>query len=246
MRYVMWIAGLLISSQVMALSINTMVLISGKDPKGDFFILKNDSDDPVFVKTEMSVLTVRDNVSSEQAYTRENLGQWAVTTDPSLFILDPGESRQVVVKAMSASDNRLHDEVYGIAFVPQATAPERQKKEQINIQVGFKAYYLVPATNSWMDYDIKYEHQSGKLTLTNRGNTLLLAELDQCKKELAVDVEKPCSTSFLAIAGKVKEYTVPEWLRQRQMVFRVVNHNKQVSNMVTLTPEQPYNKGGTS
>lgn len=246
MRHVMWIAGLLMSSQVMALSINTMVLISGKDPKGDFFVLKNDSDTPVFVKTEMSVLTVRDNVSSEQAYTRENLGQWAVTTDPSLFILDPGESRQVAVKAMSAPGNRLHDEVYGIAFIPQVTAPERQQKEQINIQVGFKAYYLVPAASSQMDYDIQYEHQSGKLTLTNRGNTLLLAELDQCKKDQPVDMAKPCSTSFLAIAGKVKEYRVPEWLRQRDMVFRVVNHNKQMSKTVTLTPAQPDSKGGAS
>lgn len=89
-----------------------------------------------------------------------------------------------------------------------------------------------------MDYRVRYNPQNGELTLTNLGNTLLQAQLNQCRAGVKKDPEKPCSTMFLVIAGKERTFTVPEWLRGEKMPLEVMNHSKRYRQPVTLTAQQ--------
>lgn len=230
MKHFLMAIGLLCCSPAMALSVDSMIKVSGQDPKGDYISVKNDSDQPIFVKTELSELLAN---NEERIFSRDNLMGWTVTLDPSLFILDPGETRAVRLTPLTAPESRLRDEVYGVAFIPQASMTQQASNEQLNIQVGFKSYYIVPAKESKMDYDLNYDRKSGELTLVNRGNTLLLAELDQCTKDHQASPDKPCSTTFLAIVGRTKKYIVPAWLRKEKMNFTVLNHDKTLRDAVT-------------
>ena len=218
------LAGWAITAQ--ALSIDSMVLISGQHPDGDAFTLTNNSQEPVFVRTELARLDIRNNQSYETPLNRDNLAQWTMTLDPALFILDPGESRRVNLRPLTETASRLHDEVYAISFVPQAHKTDISDADTMNLQVGFRAFYVVPAGRAEMKYQLDYDRRSGQLTLDNSGNTALFAVLDQCGNGVRNEPEKPCSMSFMAVAGRVKEFAVPEWLRGNKMVFEVQNHDK--------------------
>ncbi len=209
-----------------ALSIDTMVLVSGQNPDGDAFTLTNNTQEPVFIRTELARLDIRNNQSHETPLNRDNLAQWTMTLDPALFILDPGESRKVNLRPLTEAASRLHDDVYAVSFVPQAQKTGMSDVDSMNLQVGFRAFYIVPAGRSEMKYQLDYDRRSGQLTLDNRGNTALFAVLDQCGNGVREQPEQPCSMTFLALAGRVKQFEVPEWLRGPKMEFEVQNHDK--------------------
>lgn len=209
-----------------ALSIDTMILISGQNNDGDAFTLTNNTQEPVFIRTELARIDIRDNQSHETPLNRDNLAQWTMTLDPALFILDPGESRKVNLRPLTEAASRFHDEVYAISFIPQAQKTGMSDADTMNMQVGFRAFYVVPAGRAEMKYQLDYDRNSGKLTLDNRGNTAIFAVLDQCGNGVRELPNQPCTNIFMALAGRVKEFEVPEWLRGPKMVFEVQNHDK--------------------
>ncbi|WP_421215149.1 hypothetical protein [Aeromonas jandaei] len=209
-----------------ALSIDSMVRVSGQDRDGDAFTLSNNTQEPVFIRTELARIDIRNNESHETPLNRDNLAQWTVTLDPALFILDPGESRKVNLRPLTEAASRLHDEVYAVSFVPQAQKTGMGDADSMNLQVGFRVFYIVPAGRAEMKYQLDYDRNSGKLTLDNRGNTTIFAVLDQCANGVRDLPEQPCSNTFMALPGRVKVFEVPEWLRGPKMVFEVQNHDK--------------------
>ncbi|HEH9402172.1 TPA: molecular chaperone [Aeromonas sobria] len=214
---------------VQALSIDTMVLVSGQQTGGDSFTLTNNSEEPVFVRTELARIDVQDQKSRETPLTRDNLAEWTMTLDPALFILDPGESRKVNLRPLTDAAARSRDDVYAVSFVPQPHKTVPGDRDSMSLQVGFRAYYIVPAGTSQMNYQLDYDRATGKLTLDNRGNTALFAVLNQCANGVKDEADKPCSTTFMAVAGLSKTFDVPQWLRTDKMVFEVQNHDKSVS-----------------
>lgn len=214
---------------VQALSIDTMVLVSGQQSGGDTFTLTNNSEEPVFVRSELSRIDIQDNKSRETPLTRDNLSEWTMTLDPALFILDPGESRKISLRPLTDAATRSRDDVYAVSFVPQSHKTVPGESDSMNLQVGFRAYYIVPAGTSQMNYQLDYDRKSGKVTLDNRGNTVMFAVLNQCGNGIKDEVGKPCSNTFMAAAGLSKTFEVPQWLRTDKMEFEVQNHNKTFS-----------------
>lgn len=210
---------------VNALAIDNMVLISGQNPTGDQFTLTGNDNSAVFVRTQVTRLHVKENQVTEEPFLRENLMKWTITVNPALFILDPGESRQVSLSPITTPASREADEVYAVSFIPQA-AKKTEKGNLMDMQIGFQTYYIVPATTAKMDYTLRYQPTTGKLTLVNKGNTVMLAELDRCKPGEKIDPKQSCTTTFMAIAGRTKEYEVPQWLRGADMTVEVLNHDK--------------------
>lgn len=208
-----------------AVAIDNMVLISGQNPTGDQFTLTGNESSPVFVRTQVTRLYVKENQVTEEPFLRENLMKWTITVDPSLFILDPGESRQVSLRPIMKQASREVDEVYAVSFIPQA-AKKAEEGNLMDMQVGFQTFYIVPATTSKMNYTLRYQASTGKLTLINKGNTVMLVELDRCKPGETVDPKKSCTATFMAIAGRAKEYEVPKWLQGGDMTVEVFNHDK--------------------
>lgn len=214
------------TSCVSALAIDNMVLISGQDPSGDHFTLTGNTSTPVFVRTEITRLHVKDNQVTEEPFRRDNLMSWTITVEPPLFILDPSESRRVTLRPLTDLSSREADEVYAVSFIPQTAKDNATDRHRMDMQVGFQAFYIVPATTTKMNYDLRYHLGSGKVTLVNKGNTVMLAELNRCKAGIKADPKKNCTATFMAIAGKTKEYEVPDWLRGADMTMTVTNHDK--------------------
>ncbi|EAW6650758.1 hypothetical protein FGH95_23565, partial [Salmonella enterica] len=79
---------LIFSHQTIALGIDNMILISGQDKQGDFYNIVNDTEVPVYVKTEISEVNYVNGKNVESIYTRDNLKLWNITVNPNLYILD--------------------------------------------------------------------------------------------------------------------------------------------------------------
>ena len=114
---------LFVSAQSNALGIDKMILISGMEQDGDYYNVSNESDQPVFVKSEVSEINYVNGKPVETGYTKENLATWKITLNPSIFILEPGESRKVSVEKISNPRQIDRDEVYAVSFLPQSQGP---------------------------------------------------------------------------------------------------------------------------
>ncbi|EDM7409298.1 hypothetical protein CWG93_18915 [Salmonella enterica subsp. enterica serovar Sandiego] len=217
-----------------ALGIDNVILINGKNKEGDFFNLVNDSDVPVYVKTELGEVTYRDGAPVEHPYTRNNLNVWKATTNPSLFILDPNERKKVAVTMIAPERNLKKDEVFYISFVPQAQITDNKKVSKMSLQVGFKAYYFVPATISDIKYTTSYNPKTGELKINNHGNTFVVAEINDCKENASKKLKGNCEAMFLAPAGRSKTFTVPTFLRKDKITVEFVNHNRTYRKKVII------------
>jgi hypothetical protein len=149
--------------------------------------------------------------------------------DPALFILDPGESRKVMVKQLNPDRALLQDEIYAISFVPQAqTNMSELTSSSMSLQIGFKTHFILPAKQTTLRYQLAYEPSSGTLDMSNQGNGLIMVELEQCKKGVVPPKDKPCRASFMLVAGKRQVVELPEWLRTEKMTFDIFNYNRSV------------------
>lgn len=101
----------------------------------------------------------------------------------------------------------------------------------MSMQIGFKAYYILPAQISDVKYNLDYNKKTGVLTVKNSGNTLVIVELNACKgAEAKKSKQQLCEASFLAPAGRQKQFVVPAELRQKTMSFDITNHNRSYRN----------------
>ncbi|HBZ9867676.1 TPA: hypothetical protein MND73_004649 [Salmonella enterica subsp. houtenae] len=226
LKYTLFFLFIIFSVQSNALGIDKMILISGIEQDGDYFNLNNDSNQPVFVKSEISEINYIDGKPSEIIYSKENLATWKITLNPSLFILEPGESRKIGVEQINSFRKIERDEIYAISFLPQVQGISKSKgSNKMSLQIGFKSYLFIPASRSVVKYAINFDKKSGKLSINNKGNTLIIAEINKCQT-LDKIKGKECSASFLVPAGRLKHFNVPELLRTGVAKFQISNFNK--------------------
>ncbi|EMX7136851.1 hypothetical protein AAHK27_002597 [Salmonella enterica] len=218
---------LIFSHQTIALGIDNMILISGQDKQGDFYNIVNDTEVPVYVKTEISEVNYVNGKNVESIYTRDNLKLWNITVNPNLYILDSKVSKKVSVNMIDKDRIRERDEIYTVSFLPQPYITDEKKVNQMSMQIGFKAYYILPAQISDVKYSINYDKKTGVLTVDNTGNTLIVVELNMCNMVSEKESQKQlCEASFLAPSGRKKNFEVPAVLRQKTMRFEITNHNR--------------------
>ncbi|EEA1425011.1 hypothetical protein C4N44_22515, partial [Salmonella enterica] len=158
---------LIFSHQTIALGIDNMILISGQDKQGDFYNIVNDTEVPVYVKTEISEVNYVNGKNVESIYTRDNLKLWNITVNPNLYILDSKVSKKVSVNMIDEDRIRERDEIYTVSFLPQPYITDEKKVNQMSMQIGFKAYYILPAQISDVKYSINYDKKTGVLTVDN-------------------------------------------------------------------------------
>lgn len=217
---------LFVSAQSNALGIDKMILISGMEQDGDYYNVSNESDQPVFVKSEVSEINYVNGKPVETGYTKENLATWKITLNPSIFILEPGESRKVSVEKISNPRQIDRDEVYAVSFLPQSQGPLRTKyTNEMTMQIGFKSYFFIPASKSNVKYSINLDKKSGRLSINNTGNTFVIAEVNKCQTT-GGDKSKECFASFFVPAGRMKHFDIPVSLRTGKIKIQVSNFNK--------------------
>lgn len=220
----------LFNATAQALSVDNLFLTKGQHKDGDFFTVTNDVDKPVYIKANIAKVEIKNNEVIEKEYDKGNISDWKLTLNPSVFILDPKESRRTLISLINPKENLSHDEVYSISYIPSTPKGLGLKGHAMALQIGFKVYYIVPAKDSLMDYDIKFNKKSGVLKVKNNGNTYLSVEIDNCDKgSLSVVNESICRASLITLAGRTKEFTLPQELRTDEIKMTVNNYNRKYS-----------------
>ncbi|EEK2702880.1 hypothetical protein S479_22435 [Salmonella enterica subsp. enterica serovar Newport] len=213
-----------------------MVLVHGQNPEGDYFTINNNSPEPVFIKVSIANVKIEKNIVNEVNYDKGNISNWGVTANPSIFILDPNESRKILVNEVSPNSVFDTDQIYAISFLPSSTNnASTGNLNSMSLQIGFKVYFILPAKVSRVQYDIKYDKNSGLLNVNNTGNTLISLDIDNCSQ---VNIESKkntfCSTTLITMAGRSKSYNLPRELRSSTLRASVTNYNKSYLKQIII------------
>ncbi|MCG9702266.1 hypothetical protein L1D19_19515 [Vibrio natriegens] len=243
---VYWMTGLLslllLSLGVQAMSISDLMLVNSeaKEGKAGVFTLTNSDDITYFLKTTVSKVEVKDNQIIKTPYTRDNLEQWEIVPKPSKLVVEPRMMKELMIEEVCGERCRSdYDRIYQINIIPVSYEVEGETESKVNMLFGFAPYYVIPAKESHVRYRLDYDGE--KLNVKNSGNTLINLVIDQCStktdeelKALHADKNKRCRVTYSVIAGRERQFVIPEELRADQLTVVVLNHDESFREENTL------------
>ncbi|MGF1803882.1 hypothetical protein L4C31_01350 [Aliivibrio sifiae] len=217
------VLGLVLPLSANAFSVDTMVLVS--DPAGNgVFTLTNNKSQPEYIKGEVSQVKVVNGNLNKVALTKDNLPMWDLAIVPTKFILNPGEQRRVAVKNLCQRNCKglSYDKVYQIEFIP-GQAPKEMKQSQIGIQMGYAPYFVVPAEQAKVKYDIQYNKGTGNLHINNQSNTFLYMQLDACQENKTM---AGCKTTYTILAGRIRNIPLSDMFKEKdKLEVHIASHD---------------------
>lgn len=221
---------LLMSSMSHAFSIDKMLLISSDDGNG-VFTLTSSKGEPEYIKGSVSQVKVNNGELTKIELTKDNLPLWDLALLPNKLILNPGERRRVSVKNLCQvnCDNLEKDKVYQVTFIPSVIDGE-ESKSRIGINYGYAPYYIVPAENANVDYDIKYD--GNEIQVENKGNTFFYMQIDNCRPD---SISNQCKQTNTILAGRKKTIKLADGLKNvDSLSVKVANHDYSYNKKITI------------
>ncbi|EHK2924754.1 hypothetical protein J7Y46_004643 [Vibrio parahaemolyticus] len=225
-----------------AMSINDLMLINSeaKEGKAGVFTLTNTDDITYFLKTSVSKVEVKDNKIIKTPYDRDNLEQWDIVPKPSKLVVEPRMMKELMIEEVCGDRCRSdYDRVYQINIIPVSYEVEGDTQNKVNMLFGFAPYYIIPAQKSRVRYHLDYDGKM--LNVKNSGNTLINLVIDQCDtktdeelKALHADKNKRCRVTYSVIAGRERQFEIPEELQAKQLTVVVLNHDESFREENTL------------
>lgn len=225
-----------------AMSINSLMLVNEDAAEGQngIFKITNHEDITYFLKTEVFKVDVVDNQVVKTKYTKDNLSEWDIVPKPSKLVVEPKIVKEFMVEEVCGDRcNSDRDRVYQINIIPVSYELSNEKQSRVNMLFGFAPYYVIPATESHVKYDLEYDGKH--LRANNSGNTLIRLVIDQCStkseqelKDINADNTKRCRISYTVIAGRDRSFELPEELRTRNLDVTVLNYNESFHEEKTL------------
>ncbi|EHH1078767.1 hypothetical protein J7I01_004461 [Vibrio parahaemolyticus] len=243
---VYWITGLLslflLSFCAQAMSISDLMLVNSEaeEGKAGVFTLTNSDGITYFLKTSVSKVEVKDNKVIKTPYTRDNLDEWEIVPKPSKLVVEPRMMKELMIEEVCGDRCRSdYDRIYQIHIIPVSYEVEGEMQSKVNMLFGFAPYYVIPASKSHVHYNLDYD---GKiLNVKNSGNTLINLVIDQCDtktdeelKTLHADKNKRCRVTYSVIAGRERQFEIPEELQAKQLSVVVLNHDESFREENTL------------
>lgn len=234
--------ALFITLSAQAMSISNLMLVNSEahEGKAGIFTLSNSDDITYFLKTSISKIEVQNNQVIKTPYSRDNLEQWDIVLKPSKLVMEPKMVKELMVEEICGSRcNDDRDRVYQINIEPVAYELKGENESKVNMMFGFAPYYVIPAKNSRVEYQLDYDGQN--LRVNNTGNTLINLIIDQCKgksaeelKALKKDKEKRCRITYSVISGRDRQFSLPPELRRENLDVVVLNHDESVREEHTV------------
>ncbi|WP_394126265.1 hypothetical protein [Vibrio hepatarius] len=198
------------------------------------FIVTNDKNMNYFVETKINeIVTTEDGALIRKPYTRKNLVEWTVAVSNPKFIIEPGRTKILGIRAICGDICSWdQDRTYEIVFVPKPYANDYEQGEQsVNIFVGYAPVLIVPAKEPKVDYDINVTGRN--LSIHNKSNTMLRFLVDNCQGVK----DSSCRVFYTLIKGRKKNFELPNSLVDKRLNVTVLNHDESYRDKIIIRPE---------
>ncbi|HDY7524152.1 hypothetical protein M2G69_07530 [Vibrio vulnificus] len=225
----------LFSTLSSAVYLDKMLQISDENGNASF-IITNDKEMVYFVETKINeIVTTEDGGLIRKPYTRENLAEWTVAVSNPKFIIEPGRTKSLGIRAICGdSCSWDEDRTYEIVFIPKPYANNTESAEQsVNIFVGYAPVLVVPAKEPKVDYSIDVTGEN--LSIHNKGNTMLRVLIDNCQGVK----ESSCRVFYTLIKGRKKSFDLPKDLVNKDLNVTVLNHDESYRKKI-IVPAKGY------
>ncbi|MGL5668556.1 MAG: hypothetical protein ACRDD9_20810 [Shewanella sp.] len=220
----------LFSTVSSAVYLDKMMQVSDENGNASF-IVTNDKEMIYFVETKINeIVTTEDGGLVRKPYTRENLVEWTVAVSNPRFIIEPGRTKSLGIRAICGGGCSWdEDRTYEIVFVPKPYANATESGEQsVNIFVGYAPILIVPAKEPKVDYNIDVAGES--ISIHNKGNTMLRVLIDNCKGAK----ESSCRVFYTLIKGRKKSFDLPKDLVNKDLNVTVLNHDESYRKIIIV------------
>lgn len=240
-KALLFISLILNISPLSAMAISSLMLVNA-DQQAGIFTLDNTDNITYFLKTSVSKVEIKNNQIIKTPYTRKNLDNWQIATKPSKLVIEPNMVKDIQIENICGdSCDRSVDQVFQIHIQPVSYSNEGEEQSKINMLFGFSPYYIIPASESNVDYLASYDGTN--ITAKNSGNTMITLLIDQCKDNKSTqqsDEEKPalCTATFTLLAGRTRVLHVPKELQQENLDVILLNHDETFKQEITLRQGQ--------
>ncbi|WP_413282543.1 hypothetical protein [Vibrio sp. MA40-2] len=239
MKYLYSTLLFIIAAPVHALKIDSMLTTADEYGNG-VFTLTNELNTTSFITSEIDKIDIVDGEIVKTAYNKDNLNDWEITVTHPKLILESERVKQVGIRSLCGNQcNFEQDKVYQITFspVPYVEDPEKQDAPVLAINFGYSPLFVIPAKESKVAYDMTYK--GDKILVKNTGNTYIRFMVSKCTAKLNVK----CQSSYTSLSGRIKEFTVPEYLRDEQIEVMVVNHDETYRRKLSFVKGQSQTLG---
>jgi len=216
-------------AQSMAIS---SLMLTNPSSKAGVFTLDNTDEITYFLKTSVVKVEIVDNEIIKTPYTRENLDSWGIATKPSKLVIEPNMVKEIQIESICGDKCETDkDQVYQINIQPVSYSTEDEEQSKISMLFGFSPYYIVPAKESKVEYQLDYSGET--ITAKNSGNTMIDIVIDQCRNDEESD-KALCKANFTILAGRTRQVHVPTELLQDELEVIVLNHDESFKEEISL------------
>ena len=230
-------------TQAMAIS---SLMLTNADTQAGVLTLDNTDEITYFLKTSVSKVEIVDNEIIKTPYTRENLDSWGIATKPSKLVIEPNMVKEILVESICGDKCVTdRDQVYQINIQPVSYSTEGKEQSKISMLFGFSPYYIVPAKESKVEYQLDYQGEN--IIAKNSGNTMIDIVIDQCSKNGTSVTNTSsngkggdesdralCKANFTILAGRTRNVHVPNDLQRDELEVVVLNHDESFKEEITL------------
>ncbi|CAK1769797.1 hypothetical protein EDB69_0660 [Vibrio crassostreae] len=218
-----------LATSVNAMNVDTMLLVGDEYGNG-VFTLSNSNKITEFIQSNITQLVVKDGEITRVPYAEDNFEDWRVTLTHSKTILEPHRQKQIGVRSLCGNKcDFTEDQYYLVSFEPSPYDPEGKLDSAVTINFGYRPLFVIPAKAQDIDYSISLDQ--GQLHINNTGNSFVRAYVDQCTDE----VTKNCEVTIMSLAGRERNYPLPENIDLSDLKVTVVNHDESYRQDVTLS-----------
>lgn len=211
-----------------AIQVNSMLSTFNTSENEPVFTVTNNDGIPLFVKTDISEITVENNKIIDTPYTNDNIQSWKLNTTPSKLMLVNGQSKDVYADDLCQSGcNEKEDKVFRISFIPRPYIDPGKKIESssVSLLVGFAPLLVIPANDPVIDYDYQIDREKSTFKFNNKGSTLLYFSISSCTPAKLRDGEL-CQSTYPVLAGRNRSFNIPTDILASATKLTVVNHDE--------------------
>lgn len=222
------------TSYAQAIEINTLINVADKTGKATYSII-NTQDKRLFLKAEISEVTIVDGEIVKTPYVRENIEDWEVDVRPARTIIDVGQTKDFEV-TMRCKDKCVNDsdQFYQVAFVPTPYFDgETKPKNSVQMAIGFGAILINPAFDQPIEYKAEYDHD--EVMVKNMGKNYLKGRLDTCKENKDNSSKSDsCIKAFNVFPGRTMSIKLPDNMQKPYVDLTLSTNRKEFSKSERL------------
>jgi P pilus assembly chaperone PapD len=218
-----------LSYQAHAIAVSSLFEVADvKTHSADIQVINNDGKD-MFINLSMAKVRYVDGKKIVENLNKDNVADWKFNVSPAQMILKPGERK--IIRMFNDCDldcKFSEDQVYAVSITPVPYT--NGKKSAVAVAFGYKVYFIDPASEVLVDYDLKRISED-KISFENRSNTMLNAVLSLCTKDFSSD----CIYEYRLLPNSKREFRLPaESHKKSKIDFSVINANEVVHERVSI------------